>query len=744
MHEGMNKLILSIPFLAVLLITSSFAVPGAFAQSTSGDEQDEINGPGGLMSPTGSTAHKTTTSSDPLKIKEHHPAHVQKFVGKAVSLSGGNSPTSVLTAYGFNNLSCTHTTTTDWTDPSLCGHGQTIAIVDAYDDPNVESDLQTFDTQFNLPSCTVANGCFVKSSPSGITTDPGWAMEISLDVQWAHSIAPGAKIVLVESSNNLLGNLLGGENIAVGAGAQQVSNSWGGSEFSTESSYDSYFTSPTTSFFVASGDGGHGAEWPASSPYVVSVGGTTLNVDSSGNWLSETAWSGSGGGFSQYISQPSYQRGFVSSTQRAIPDVAYNGNPNTGVYVYDSVPINGQSGWWVVGGTSAGTPQWAALSAIANSQGAKLASASFGTNIALYNAAIGSQSNPQTSPYLKNYHDITTGSNGNCGSVCNAAVGYDEVTGLGSPQANNLISYISQPASPTTPSTPQNLVATGGNNLVSLSWQAPSSTGGSAITSYTISRGTSSGGEVLLTSVSGNTLSYQDNAVTNGQTYYYYVNAVNSVGASSRSNEVSVAPISPTAPSAPQNLAAKAGNGQIALTWNQPASNGGSTITGYNIYRATVSGGEGTVPIATVGGAVTSYTNSGLTNGQVYYYKVTAVNSVGESVASNEANATPQQTPTLSVSITTDKLSYTRGTTAHITVKVTSNSTPISGATVTMTVTNPKGSVSYGTAQTNSNGYVTFSYYIGRHAAVGIYTVNASASASGYNPGSNSIQFQVN
>ncbi|MDE1768930.1 MAG: fibronectin type III domain-containing protein [Thaumarchaeota archaeon] len=641
----MHKAVLSIPFLVVLLITSSFAVPGAFAQNASGEDHDDINGPGGLFSLTGNADHKSTTSSDPLKIKEHHPAHLKKFAGKSVSLSGGDSPASVLTAYGFNNLSCTHTTTTDWTDPSLCGHGQTIAIVDAYDDPNAASDLQTFDSQFNLPACTVANGCFVKSAPSGIATDSGWAMEISLDVQWAHSIAPGAKIVLVESSDNSLGNLLGGENTAVATGAQQVSNSWGGSEFSGESSYDSYFNSPTTSFFVASGDGGHGAEWPAASPYVVSVGGTTLNIDSSGNWLSETAWSGSGGGFSKYVPQPSYQKNFVSNSNRAVPDVAYNGDPNTGVYVYDSVPINGQSGWWIVGGTSAGTPQWTAISAIANSQGAKLASASFGTNIALYNAATGSQSSPQTTPYLNNYHDITLGSNGNCGAVCNSIVGYDEVTGLGSPKANNIISYLSQP-------------------------------------------------------------------------------------------------VVPTAPSAPQNLVAKAGNGQISLSWNQPSSNGGSTITGYNVYRGTTPGGEGATPIVT-GLTTTSYTDSGLTNGQTYYYTVTAVNTVGQSSASNEASATPQQTPTLSVSVTTDKSSYSRGTTAHITVKVTSNSTPISGSSVTISVTSPNDSVSHSSAKTNSSGSVTFSYSIGRHSAVGTYTVNVQASASGYNSGTGTTQFTV-
>src|SRR6476660_9816106 len=114
---AMHKEILSIPFLTVLLITSSFAIPGAFAQNNPNSDTDDINGPGGLLSLTGNTGHKTTTSSDPLKIKEHHPAHLKKFVGKSLTLSGGNSPASVLTAYGFNSLTCTYTTTTDWADP---------------------------------------------------------------------------------------------------------------------------------------------------------------------------------------------------------------------------------------------------------------------------------------------------------------------------------------------------------------------------------------------------------------------------------------------------------------------------------------------------------------------------------------------------------------------------------------------------------------------------------------------------
>jgi len=728
----MTRTILAIFILVTLLMTSSIAVPGVFAQDTSTDI-DEINGPGGLMSVTGLPHHAMNPApGNPLQIKENHPAHILKFIGPSVvSLSGGYAPQTIWTAYGFGSLSCTHTTTIDWTDPSLCGHGQTIAIVDAYDDPNIASDLQTFDTQFGLPSCTVTNGCFVKSAPSGIKANSGWALEISLDVQWAHSIAPGAKIVLVESSDNSLGNLLGGESTAVKTGAQQVSNSWGGSEFSGESSYDYYFNSPTTSFFVASGDGGHGVEWPAASPYVIAVGGTMLNVDGSGNYLGETAWSDSGGGLSAYEPKPSYQNSFLSGTQRGIPDVAYDGNPNTGVYVYDSVPINGQAGWWVVGGTSAGAPQWTGISAIANSQNAKLASASFGTSNALYGAASGAESSPQTNPYLTNYHDITSGSNGNCGSVCNTGPGYDEVTGLGSPQANNLIHYLTPTPIPdfTVSASPSSLTATSGSsNSSTITITSVNGFSGTVSLSSSPSSSSTLSPSSVNVPASGSATSTLTLTPTASTTYT--ITGTN--GSLTHSTTVTVTV--PTVPSAPQSLVATAGNAQVTLKWNAPSSNGGSAVTGYDVYR---NGTEIATNIAS-----TSYTDTGLTNGDTDTYQVTAVNAVGQSQPSNSASATPAATPTLNVVVTTDKPSYPQGSKAHITVTVTGPA-PISGASVTLTIKNPSGGTSQGTGTTNSNGQVVFTYSIPRHASLGTYTASVTATKSGYISGSGSTTFGI-
>ncbi len=700
----MNRTILCSIIIVALLFTSSFAAPGVFA------------------------------SKGPRDITAHPPIHVKRFSGTSPS---GYDPQTIWTAYGFNNLGCTHTTTTDWTDPNLCGHGQTIAIVDAYDDPNIANDLQTFDSQYGLPSCP-AGSCFVKLEPQGTpTTNSGWALEISLDVEWAHSIAPGAKIILVEAANSNLGNLLSAVDTAVGQGAQQVSMSWGGSEFSSESSYDYHFNSATTSFFASSGDSGSGVEYPAASPYVISVGGTTLNVDSSGNYVSESAWSGSGGGVSAYELKPSYQSSFQPYSGRAIPDVAYDGNPNTGVAVYDSVPYFGQSGWFEVGGTSVGAPQWTGISAIANSGNAKLASASFGTSSALYGAASGAESSPQTNPYLTNYHDITTGSNGNCGSICNAGPGYDEVTGVGSPQSNNLVPYLTPTPTPdfTISSNPSSLTVNAGGSAGSSTITISSINGFSgtvnlAVSSPSVLTVTLSTPSVSVSSTSPGSSTLTISAASNaGGTYSVTVTGTS--GALTHSTTVTVTV--PTVPSAPQNLVATAGNAQVSLTWNPPASDGGSTITGYNVYR------NDTI-IAT--NIASNYTNTGLTNGDTDTYQVTAVNAVGQSPPSNSASATPTATPTLQVGVATDKPSYPQGSKVQITVTVTGTA-PISGASVTLTVTTSSGGISQGTGTTNSNGQVTFTYHIAKHATLGTYTASATATKSGYISGSGSTTFSV-
>jgi subtilase family serine protease len=191
--------------------------------------------------------------------------------------------------------------------------------------------------------------------PSGDPTG-GWQLEESLDVEWAHAMAAGAKIMLVEASSASFGELVGAVSYAA-AHANVVSMSWGGGEFSGVTPYDSYFDHPGVAFVASSGDHGAPASWLAASSDFLSLGGTGITLGTGNAWSSETGWSGSGGGPSAYASQPSYQIGVVTqqSTARATPDVAYEASPSIGVSVYDSARYGGATlGWLAAGGTSVG------------------------------------------------------------------------------------------------------------------------------------------------------------------------------------------------------------------------------------------------------------------------------------------------------------------------------------------------------------------------------------------------------
>ncbi|HZU38395.1 MAG TPA: hypothetical protein VFA18_20895, partial [Gemmataceae bacterium] len=346
----------------------------------------------------------------------------------------GYTPAQIRHAYGFDQINFNGTAGN--------GSGTTIAIVDAYDDPNVASDLHQFDAQFGLSDPT-----FTKVNQTGGTTmptaDSGWSQEIALDVEWAHAIAPAAKILLVEANSSSMSDLMTAVQYAAKqSGVVAVSMSWGGGEFSGESTYDSYFQTPSghsgVVFVASSGDSGAPASYPAISPNVLSVGGTTLNLTSTDSYSSESAWSGSGGGISAYESQPAYQKGVVtqSTTKRTNPDVAYDADPNTGFPVYDSYGTS--SAWMQFGGTSDAAPQWAALIAIAD-QGRALAG----------KAALDSPTLLTTLYQLpaSDFHDVTTGSS--TGSpVENAGPGYDLATGRGTPIANLVVAGLG--ATPTT------------------------------------------------------------------------------------------------------------------------------------------------------------------------------------------------------------------------------------------------------------------------------------------------------
>ena len=353
------------------------------------------------------------------------------FIHQAAGASLSTPPTTAFTpsqirhAYGFDLI-------------TNQGAGQTIALVDAYDDANAANDLTVFSRQFNLPSCTTSNGCFRQLYSSGRkpAANANWAVEISLDIQWAHAIAPQAKILLVEAPSNNLSDLLAGVDFAVRNGASVVSMSWTSAELSSERNLDNHFVSTGVTFLAASGDSGTGVNYPAASRDVIAVGGTSLTLDKSGNYSSESAWSGSGGGLSKYEYEPVSQAQFPIAEDihgtRGVPDVSFNANPGTGYAIYDSIGISGYSGWFQVGGTSAAAPQWAALIAITNSQRVAARKANLSaTGTSVY--AVGKSS------LTSNFHAVTTGTNGSCGTICDARAGYDYVTGLGTPQSGVLI-----------------------------------------------------------------------------------------------------------------------------------------------------------------------------------------------------------------------------------------------------------------------------------------------------------------
>jgi kumamolisin len=301
------------------------------------------------------------------------------------------------------------------------GGTRTIAIVDAYDAPHAMADLTVFSQNFGLPLPNAGNFQVVYATPAGTTTatppayDSGWEMEISRDIQWAHAMAPGAKILLVEAASANLSDMFAAVTLAgtlvSNSGGGQVSNSWGSSEASNESSSDLNFDASGVVYFVAAGDS-PGTSYPAVSPNVVAVGGTTISRNrTTGNFVSQSAWSSGGGGPSKYEKRPSYQSSISKTVgnARGTPDISAVADPNSGVWIYDS----SGGGWIVVGGTSVATP---VMAAITNSHGAFRLSSNLELTYIYGNQSL--------------YTDITTGS---C-RTHKAAAHWDFCTGVGVPK----------------------------------------------------------------------------------------------------------------------------------------------------------------------------------------------------------------------------------------------------------------------------------------------------------------------
>jgi len=314
----------------------------------------------------------------------------------------------------------------------------TVAIVDAFDDPNAESDLGVYRKQFSLLPCisgTSATACFTKVNQSGGSKYPrtniGWAEEISLDLDMVSAICPNCHILLVEASSNSFANLAAAVNYAANfPGVVAISNSYGASEFSSEATptYDGPYNHPGIAVTASSGDGGYGVEFPAASQYVTAVGGTSLNSPTLASGWTETVWSGAGSGCSAYIPKQSWQKD-AGCANRTVADVAADADPATGVAVYDSFH---ESGWLEFGGTSVASPIIASVYALAG------------------NAVAATTPTPNTIPPYGGYgaysyshttslNDVTFGSNGSCGGsyLCAGGTGYDGPTGNGTPNGTS-------------------------------------------------------------------------------------------------------------------------------------------------------------------------------------------------------------------------------------------------------------------------------------------------------------------
>ncbi|MBV9258326.1 MAG: S53 family peptidase [Ktedonobacteraceae bacterium] len=299
------------------------------------------------------------------------------------------------------------------------GKGQTIAIVDAYDDPNAEKDLAVYRSTFGLPACTSANGCFKKVDERGSKHYPAanssWAGEISLDLDMVSAIAPNSHILLVEANSTAFGDLGRSVDTAVRLGATEVSNSYGGQETALDASVMAhYYDHPGVAITVSAGDNGYAVQLPAAYNTVISVGGTSLSRAHNARGWSESAWGGSGSGCSQYISKPAWQKD-SQCANRTVADVSAVADPDTGVAVYDTYQNYG-SDWTVYGGTSASAPIIAGVYALAGN--AAKVDGSY-----LYS-------------HTANLNDVTNGNNGTCqpAYLCTSGKGYDGPTGLGTPK----------------------------------------------------------------------------------------------------------------------------------------------------------------------------------------------------------------------------------------------------------------------------------------------------------------------
>jgi hypothetical protein len=496
------------------------------------------------------------------------------------------------------------------------GTGLTVAIVDAFDLPTAEADLAVYRSQYGLPPCTTANGCFRKVNQQGAPgpyprADANWGGEIALDMDMVSATCPNCNILLVEANDNGLGNLAAAVSKAASLGAIAISNSYGGPEWDGESYYDRFYNQPGIAVTVSTGDCGYECSgqdqkpaYPAASPYVIAVGGTHLNRDSSARGWSETAWSDAGSGCSRFSAKPAWQHdaGCANRTQSDVSAVA---DPGTPVAVY----VAGH--WYCYGGTSAAAPIIAAVYALAGTPKA-------GTTPASYLYADPADLN-----------DVTSGNNDstwhNCtvAYLCNGTAGYDGPTGLGTPRGVKAFTTPMVPAKPNQPT------ATAGDRSAALTWTEPGN-GGSAITGYTVTE--TKAGLGVVPCASGTATACTVANLTNGAGYQFTVHASNVLGDGPESDpSVIVTPAAPTVPGKPTAVVGVAGIGSMSVSWAAAPANRSNVVK-----YAVTSSPEG--KRCTTAGELIC-TIGDLTNGRQYTFTVTATNGIGVGPASDPSPA---------------------------------------------------------------------------------------------------------
>jgi hypothetical protein len=495
-----------------------------------------------------------------------------RCLSKIVTLGGTPMATPAPAGYGPADLWGAYKLSTPPALPSG-GGTQTIAIVDAFHDPNAESDLAHYRTTFGLGACTTASGCFRQVNQNGLTApyprpDPGWAEEISLDLDMASAICPKCKILLVEATTNYMTDLGAAVNTAARLGATQISNSYGSSEYASETADQAYYNHGDKGIdvTVSSGDYGYGAEFPAASQWVTAVGGTTLRSDTSARGWGETVWSGAGSGCSAYIPKPSWQKD-TGCARRTIADVSAVADPATGVAVYDTYL---DPGWLVFGGTSVSAPIIAGVDALAGGRSPGTSYGSF----------------PYSHQSL--FFDVVAGSNGTCSPayLCTGVVGYDGPTGWGTPNTAGTPAPPPPPApAPTVSALALNpTTVTGGasgssTGTVTLSGPAP--TGGATVTlSSNNAAATVAASVGVAAGATSATFPVTTSAVTTSQS----ATITGTYNSSSRSAVLTVnpAPAGPTVSALALNpttvTGGASGSSTGTVTLSGPAPTGGATV----------------------------------------------------------------------------------------------------------------------------------------------------------------------